>query len=56
MAFTRPPQDYRRSPQPALPESQKLWLEEELRKLERAVQSIVEALNELESRVTALEP
>lgn len=56
MAFTRPVEQYVRSPQPVLPESQIKYLQDELRKLEVALQSVREALVELEARVSALEP
>jgi hypothetical protein len=56
MAYTRPLQEYKRTPQPVLPESQKRWLEEELRKLERVLESVYEALKEIDSRLNALEP
>ena len=56
MAFQRPVDQYIRSPQPSLPESQVKYLQEELRKLERVVQTMYDALQELEARVTALEP
>lgn len=52
MAFTRPVEQYVRSPQPSLPESQIKYLQDELRKLEIALQSVREALIELEARVT----
>lgn len=56
MAFQIPVEQYVRSPQPALPESQLRYLQDELRKLERVLQTMRDALNELESRVTTLEP
>jgi hypothetical protein len=52
MAFTRPVEQYVRSPQPSLPESQLKYLQDELRKLEIVLQSVREALIELEDRVT----
>lgn len=55
MPFTRNLEQYVRSPQPSLPESQLKYLQEELRKLEIAVASIRDALIELEARVTTLE-
>lgn len=55
MSFIKPIQDYKRSPVPALPGSQQKWLEEELKKLERTLQSVSEALRELEARVSDLE-
>lgn len=48
-------QEYKRSPYPALPESQRKWLEEELRKLERVLESYYQYAKELEARVHALE-
>jgi hypothetical protein len=55
MAFSRPVEQYVRSPQPTLPESQIRYLQDELRKLEIALQSTREALIELEARVTVVE-
>ena len=55
MSFTRPVEQYVRSPQPPLPESQIRYLQDELRKLETTLQSVREALIELEARVTTLE-
>ena len=55
MAFTKPLQQYVRSPQPDLPESQIKYLQNELRKLEQVITSLREALIELEARVTTLE-
>ena len=59
----RPLQNYVRSPMPALQESQKIWLENELKKIERVTDSIYENIKELQAtvasldaRVTALEP
>lgn len=48
MAYTKPIQFYRRSPYPQLPESQRIWLEEELKKLERTTESYDGALGDLE--------
>jgi prefoldin subunit 5 len=45
-------QPYIRSPQPALDESQMQYLQQELRKLERTLQSILQALKELDQRTT----
>lgn len=56
MSFKTPLQVYTRSPQPPLPESQLRYLQDELRKLEQMLQTVVDALKELESRVSALEP
>lgn len=53
MAFTTPVQDYVRSPQPVLPESQARYLQEELRKLEQTLKSVTEALKQLDARLTA---
>lgn len=50
MAFNVQLQDYVRSPAPALPESQLKYLQEELRKLEQSLKSIMEALKELDAR------
>lgn len=52
MSFTKPLEEYKRSPQPALPESQKIWLEQELRKLEKTLELVYQALNELDKRLT----
>lgn len=51
-----PLQEYKRSPLPALRESEKIWLEEELRKLERVLESITSAIKDIDNRLTALEP
>lgn len=48
-------QEYKRSPYPALPESQRRWLEEELRKLERVLESYYDYIKELEARIQVLE-
>lgn len=50
MSFKTPLQVYTRGPQPALPESQLKYLQEELRKLEAMLKTVVEALKELDSR------
>lgn len=55
MSFNTPLQNYTRSPQPSLPESQLRYLQEELRKLEQMLQTVVDALKELDTRVSALE-
>lgn len=54
MTFPVPVQEYKRTPLPALPESQKLWLEEELRKLERVLQSVTIALKDIDAKLTSL--
>lgn len=54
MAFDRPLQDYVRAPQPPLPESQLKYLQEELRKLELTLKTVMEALRELDARVSGL--
>lgn len=51
MQFKTPLQNYVRGPQPALPESQLRYIQEELRKLEQMLQTVVEALKELEQKV-----
>lgn len=56
MSYTKPVQEYKRTPIPALPGSQQKWLEEELRKLERVLESVTQALKEIDTRLTALEP
>lgn len=53
MAYKVPVENYVRSPQPALPESQIKYLQEELKKLERVLQTMSEALKEAEARLTA---
>lgn len=55
MSFKTPLQSYTRGPQPALPESQLQYLQLELRKLEQMLQTVVDALKELEARVSVLE-
>lgn len=55
MSFQNPLQVYTRGPQPALPESQLKYLQDELRKLEQMLQTVVDALKELETRVSVLE-
>lgn len=50
MAFNVNLQDYVRSPAPALPESQLKYFQEELRKLELTLKTVIEALKELDSR------
>jgi hypothetical protein len=55
MSFTTPLQSYTRGPQPALPESQLKYLQEELRKLEQVLQTVVDGLKQLDSRITVLE-
>jgi hypothetical protein len=55
MSFTTPLQSYTRGPQPALPESQLKYLQEELKKLEQMLQTVVDALKQLDARVTDLE-
>lgn len=54
--MTYPLQEYKRSPLPALRESEKIWLEEELRKLERVLESITAAIKDIENRLNVLEP
>lgn len=46
---------YVRGIRPALPESQQLYLQDELKKLEKALLLLVEAVKDLDERVTALE-
>lgn len=55
MSYTKPVQEYKRSPTPTLQGSQQKWLEEEMRKLERVLESVTQALKEIDSRLTALE-
>lgn len=52
MAYSVPVENYVRSPQPALPESQLKYLQDELKKLERVLLSVTTALREAESRLT----
>jgi hypothetical protein len=40
-----PKQPYTRSPQPTLPDSQRLYLENELKKLEAAFRALAEIIN-----------
>ena len=56
MSYPVPVQEYKRTPLPALPESQKIWLEEELRKLERVLETVTTALKDIDARLTVLEP
>ena len=53
MSFKVPLQSYKRGPQPALPDSQLLYLQLELKKLEQMLETVVDALKELESRMSA---
>ncbi len=46
---------YVRGTRPALPESQQLYLQDELKKLEKALLLIVEAMKDLDERIAALE-
>jgi len=50
MAY-KPITPYRRAQSPVLPGGDKRWLEEELRKLELALQEIVRAIEELRAKV-----
>lgn len=45
MAYRRNLRDYKRSSQPAFDASRKVWIEEELKKLEVTLQSIIETYN-----------
>ena len=45
MAYRRNLRDYKRSAQPVFEDSYKIWLEEELKKLEATLQSIIETFN-----------
>ena len=45
MAYRRNLRDYKRSAQPAFEASYKIWLEEELKKLETTLQSMIETYN-----------
>lgn len=47
---------YVRGARPALPESQQMYLQEELKKLEKVVLLLVETIKSLDERVTVLEP
>lgn len=53
MAYKTPVENYRRSPPPTLPDSQLKYLQEELRKLERVLGTVTEALAEAEARLRA---
>jgi uncharacterized protein YydD (DUF2326 family) len=55
MAYKVPVENYVRSPQPALPESQLKYLQEELRKLERVLTTVSAALKESEERLSDAE-
>lgn len=46
---------YVRGARPILPESQQMYLQEELKKLEKALLLLVEAVKAIDERVTALE-
>lgn len=46
---------YVRGQRPALPESQPQYLQEELKKLEKALILLVEAVKDLDARISALE-
>lgn len=48
MSYNKVLQEYRRSPYPQLPESQRVWLEQELKKIESTNLSYYEALKEVE--------
>lgn len=47
---------YIRSQPPVLPDSQKEYLQNELRKLEKVLQSVYDAIKDIDKRLTALEP
>ncbi len=51
MAYTTPVENYVRSPQPQLKESQQKYLEDEFRKLERVIRTMTEALAEADKRL-----
>ena len=53
MSFKTPLQVYTRGPQPSLPESQLRYLQDELRKLEKMLLTVVDALQELEARMSS---
>lgn len=55
MAMETKVEQYLRSPHPLLPESQVKYLQDELRKLERVLQTVNDALAELGNRVSTLE-
>lgn len=46
---------YVRGSRPALPESQLLYLQEELKKLEKTLASVLEAIATIDARLAALE-
>lgn len=52
---TDPIEPYIRSPQPNFDASQKLWLENEFRKIQDAIQRLVDRVDELCEAVDALE-
>ena len=53
MAYQVPVENYIRSPQPALAESQLKYLQDELKKLERVLATVTAALKEAEARLVA---
>lgn len=53
MAYTTPLENYVRSLPPQTPEGQLRYLQEELKKLERVIKIMGEALEEAEARLTS---
>jgi hypothetical protein len=53
MSFTTPLEPYKRSNPPQSPEGQLKSLQEEMRKLERTLEILIQAATELEARLTA---
>lgn len=42
---------YRKQPPPVIPSSRERWLEEELRKLEMTIKTLIAAIEELQAKV-----
>ena len=53
MTYKVPVENYVRSPVPALPASQLKYLQEELKKLEKVLLTVTEALKEIDTRLNA---
>lgn len=52
MQFKPAIQNYVRSSAPSLPQSQPVWLQEELKKIERTLATVTEALAQIAAKVT----
>lgn len=46
---------YKKAQQPNLPGSEKIYLEEQLKQIETAIQGLVDSTKKLEARIAALE-